>query len=240
MADADDLLDIKQAAELLHVSEASLRRWTNAGTLACLRVGAKRERRFRRADLLAFLEEQPVRGRPSETPAVAQGQHLCALYADDAGRTKLAVGFLADGLRLGNACHLVDTPEATRVVLAQLAPRHPALQADLDTGRLVVSEYLDSGPAELARLEAGFAASLAAGMRSIRLVGNISDGRISRGKPFADVLAFEEAYDRRLARRFPLRTLCQYDARQHSGVDLAAVLKRHRDVFRYPPDVLIA
>lgn len=61
MSDHEDLLDIKQAARFLQVSETSLRRWTNAGQLACLRVGRKRERRFRRADLLAFMEEQPVR-----------------------------------------------------------------------------------------------------------------------------------------------------------------------------------
>src|SRR5437879_12576237 len=47
MSDQDELLDIKQAAQFLKVSETSLRRWTNAGRLACLRVGRKRERRFR-------------------------------------------------------------------------------------------------------------------------------------------------------------------------------------------------
>ena len=61
MSDQEDLWDIKQAARFLQVSETSLRRWTNAGQLACLRVGLKRERRFRRADLLAFMEDQPAR-----------------------------------------------------------------------------------------------------------------------------------------------------------------------------------
>ena len=54
-ADAEPLLDIEQAARFLNVSETSLRRWTNDGRLACLRVGRRRERRFRKADLLAFL-----------------------------------------------------------------------------------------------------------------------------------------------------------------------------------------
>ena len=60
MSEADELLDIEQAAKFLNVSETSLRRWTNAGRLACLRVGRRRERRFRRADLLAFMEDQPA------------------------------------------------------------------------------------------------------------------------------------------------------------------------------------
>jgi hypothetical protein len=39
MSDPEDLLDIKQAARYLQVSETSLRRWTNGGgQLACLRV----------------------------------------------------------------------------------------------------------------------------------------------------------------------------------------------------------
>ena len=37
-----DLLDIRQAATLLKVSETSLRRWTNAGTLPCLRIDGRR------------------------------------------------------------------------------------------------------------------------------------------------------------------------------------------------------
>src|SRR4030081_3779755 len=57
-ANLNELLDIGQAAAFLNVSEASLRRWTNSGRLACLRVGRRRERRFRRADLLGFLEGQ--------------------------------------------------------------------------------------------------------------------------------------------------------------------------------------
>ena len=63
---SDELWDIKQAARFLQVSETSLRRWTNRGQLACLRVGLRRERRFRRADLLAFMEYQPARTSDGE------------------------------------------------------------------------------------------------------------------------------------------------------------------------------
>ena len=43
----EQLLNMKQAARMLNVSAVSLRRWTNAGKLACLRVGPKRERQRR-------------------------------------------------------------------------------------------------------------------------------------------------------------------------------------------------
>jgi excisionase family DNA binding protein len=45
------LLTIDEAARYLSVSKSSLRRWTRLGTLVCSRVGARRERRFRREDL---------------------------------------------------------------------------------------------------------------------------------------------------------------------------------------------
>ena len=68
MSDSEPLLDIEQAARFLNVSETSLRRWTNDGRLACLRVGRRRERRFRRSDLLAFMENEPA-GRSLTTRA---------------------------------------------------------------------------------------------------------------------------------------------------------------------------
>src|SRR2546430_5559444 len=74
-----ELLDIAQAAAFLHVSPMSLRRWTNSGRLPCFRVGGRRERRFRRADLLALLERS---GEPMRAPRAAG--HLCGLYTSTA------------------------------------------------------------------------------------------------------------------------------------------------------------
>src|SRR2546421_9124060 len=87
-----DLLDIAQAAAFLHVSPMSLRRWTNSGRLSCFRVGGRRERRFRRADLLALLERN---GEPARAPP-APG-HLCGLYTTLAARERRAAAFLAGG-----------------------------------------------------------------------------------------------------------------------------------------------
>jgi excisionase family DNA binding protein len=53
---AESLLNIKQAAKILNASEISLRRWSDAGKLPCMRIGVKRERRYRLTDLLAYLE----------------------------------------------------------------------------------------------------------------------------------------------------------------------------------------
>src|SRR2546427_977367 len=96
MTQQSELLDIAQAAAFLHVSQMSLRRWTNSGRLPCFRVGGRRERRFRRADLLAFLERS---GEPIRAP---QGPgHLCGLYTSMAARERWAAAFLAAGLEAG-------------------------------------------------------------------------------------------------------------------------------------------
>src|SRR5207247_2395297 len=97
MASDSELLDIAQAAALLRVSEASLRRWTNGGRLPCRRIGGRRERRFRRADLMAFLE-----GDAGETPA----RHVCAFYASDLGRTRQAADLIGKRLDAGSVCIL--------------------------------------------------------------------------------------------------------------------------------------
>src|SRR5256885_11029990 len=100
-----ELLDIAEAAAFLHVSRMSLRRWTNAGRLPCFRVGGRRERRFRRADLLAFLERS---GAP--TRATRKPEHLCGLYTSGVARARRAAAFLAEGLAAGGTCFLAGGP----------------------------------------------------------------------------------------------------------------------------------
>src|SRR6267143_769869 len=83
-----ELLDIQQAAALLHVSETSLRRWTNAGRLACLRVDGLHARST------CFLAAAPEvrdrvrtlleRQRPSLRDDIAAGRLVFSDYADSA------------------------------------------------------------------------------------------------------------------------------------------------------------
>ena len=229
MSDQDELLDIKQAAHFLKVSETSLRRWTNAGRLACLRVGRKRERRFRRTDLLAFVEQQPVAGAAlSSLPR----SHMCGLYASDLSRVNLAVAFLADGLRPGSVSYLAAAPEARDQILAHLERRRPSLHADIDAGRLVLSEYAASPPAQLDYWETTLAAATHAGAHSLRVVGDVSGGLGTRLAPH-ELVEYELGYDR-LQQRFRVETLCLYDVRRSSGLGVLDVLQCHKDVFRYP------
>ena len=238
MSDHEDLLDIKQAAQFLNVSEASLRRWTNSGRLACLRVGRRRERRFRRGDLLAFTEEQPVVGSAGSAFPPIERSHVCGLYASDSSRVNLTGAFFADGVRPESATYLALEPDTRDQVLAHLARRRPSIRADVEAGRLVFSEYAGSTPAQLEYWEACFAAATRAGVRSLRVIGDVSSGL---GKRLAhhEVLEYERSYDH-LQKRFQVATLCLYDVRRSSGLELLDVLKCHKDVFRYPVEQLFS
>jgi excisionase family DNA binding protein len=251
MSEADELLDIAQAAQFLNVSETSLRRWTNAGRLACLRVGRRRERRFRRADLLAFMEDEPVAAQ-AEAPAplvphsahmviegvaYAVGAHLCGLFASEAARTRQAIGFLEDGLRPWTMCFYVSAPEARADLLTQLEKNRPSLWADIAAGRLVLAEYIHSPAGQLEYWETRMRAAIGAGAHSFRVVGDLrgfgpdgSDDGLSE---------YEAGYEELIAKRFPVVTLCQYDVRQLSGVTILNTLRLHRDNFRYPADRML-
>src|SRR5207245_1649894 len=124
--------------------ETSLRRWTNAGQLPCLRIGGRRERRFRRTDLLTFL------GVADSASASPPYNHFCELYTSDVGRVRGAAAFLSEGLQSDARCLLAADKQVQRAVIAHLEQHRPAIRRDLKAGRLIVAEYRTSGAAQLA------------------------------------------------------------------------------------------
>lgn len=252
IADANQLLDIGQAAAFLNVSEASLRRWTNSGRLVCMRVGQRRERRFRREDLIGFLENGargigPPAARQtrkrleglSETPVtVTHGSHLCGVYASDLGRVTLAVPFLLDGLNEGSVCFLVGPTRFRNEILRGLMKKRPSLQADIDAGRLILSEYHHALRAQNKYFRSVVDEKVAQGAQSFHIIGDAWGMRAKVSEDF--LIEYEADYDRLIARKYPVVTLCLYDARRFSGVEILNALKGHRDTFRYPLERALA
>jgi transcriptional repressor of dcmA and dcmR len=245
MNDGSALLDIGEAARFLNVSETSLRRWTNAGALPCLRVGRRRERRFRRPDLLAFLDDQP--GRPAaphvhpeldsthplhESIELIPGSHLCAFFDSELGRVTLAVRFLLEGLLEGSMVYLVASARSSKQILKHLTEKRPTLDRDIADGRVLVSEYQRNPRAQIRNFEARLQQAAARGTQSFRVFGDVWG--IRKKGSLASFAEYEAEYDRLIARRFPVVTVCAYDARRFSGVDMLGALKAHRDTFRYP------
>jgi excisionase family DNA binding protein len=238
----DKLLTTREAARFLRASEASLRRWADACLLPAMRVGRRRARRFKEDDLLRFMG--PSQGGPSPAitalpraiamggMAIGLGSHLGSYYSTDAGRLRLGLPFLRDGIRSGQACVLfavpavrehylralrretVDVDGAERDGLLTMLPNHP----------LVPEEFiaqLERVLIDVARRQPGpfrFLGETVAGLSSVQSV-----------KAF---LILEQQLGA-LAKRFPMVMLCAYDAREFEGLTILESLKLHYDTFAH-------
>jgi transcriptional repressor of dcmA and dcmR len=236
----DALLNTEEAARFLRVSAASIRRWSDSGLLPAHRVGGRRERRFAEADLLRFLGEANTNLRKNgfAASAVSVGgvsipvkTHVAPIYSSDAGRLRLAVPFLADGLRAGQPCFLEATGEVLEVY-AQALSEHNGIDvaAARRSGQLTVLAGPGADATEAVRnWEELFGKALAAGPTILRVVGEMACV-LPMFNSVADMMAYEEAYEV-MARRYPAVTLCQYDARAFDGETMLRVLKTHPDMF---------
>jgi excisionase family DNA binding protein len=248
--DAIELLDIREAAQFLSVSETSLRRWTNAGILPCLRIGRRRERRFRRADLVAFME-QPVVAQSQEkwrddsmglqnmtADAVAEihGNHLCGIYGTDAGRLDLAVPFLLEGLEKNSVCFLVAPSEVLKDVAQAMKEKRPSLDFDIKAGRLILTEHQKTPAAQCRFFEIAMKKAEDEGVESFRVVGDMWGLRLLVSA--SEMVELELGFESLIVPNFPVMALCAYDARKFSGVELLDALKDHADTFKFPMRML--
>lgn len=51
-----NILTLKQACELLNCHPNTLRNWDNQGILKALRFGRRKDRRYKKADIIKFIE----------------------------------------------------------------------------------------------------------------------------------------------------------------------------------------
>lgn len=221
------MLNTAEAARFLRVSQASIRRWFDAGLLPGHRVGRRRERRFTEADLIAFMSRSTPRSDPSAAASVAgmsvpAPAHLATFFSSDSGALRLTVPFLAEGVRLHQPCFLVGSGQAVEQYRRDL---------DLDHGVTVVQFGGATAAEAIARWEEMLATARAKGPAVIRVVGEMAEER----RMFAseeEMFQYEQAYDV-MCKRYPMVTICQYDVRQFDGVALLQALKAHPDLFDF-------
>src|SRR2546426_797564 len=238
----DSLLNTKEAARFLRVSEASIRRWSDAGLLPARRVGRRRERRFAQADLLRFLGqpggEKTAAAHASLAAAVIVGglsvplrSHLAPFFGTDEGGLRLTVPFLAEGLKAHQPCFLVATGTVLERYARALREEHEIdLGAAVRGGRLTVLDGPGRNPAQaIANWERLFGKALAGGPAVLRVVGEMACVRRMFASD-AEMMSFEEAFDV-MAKRFPGVWLCQYDAREFDGEIMLRALKAHPDMY---------
>jgi excisionase family DNA binding protein len=238
---SDSLLNTEEAARFLRVSQASIRRWSDAGLLPARRVGRRRERRFVHADLVQFLGQRtgdPQLPKPALTVNVGGAPislrtHLAPIFSTDLGGLRLSVPFLAEGLAAGQPCFLAATGAVLERYLKALSQEQAVdLDAAKRSRRLNIVAWPGSSVAEaLASWERLFGQALAGGPTILRIVGEMACER-SMFSSDAEMLAYEEAYEV-MIRRYPAVTLCQYDAREFNGEVILRVLKAHPDMFQH-------
>jgi transcriptional repressor of dcmA and dcmR len=233
------LLNTQEAARFLRVSEASIRRWSDAGHLPARRVGGRRERRFKEADLIAFLgagSASPGHPGGAQTEVNVGGvqlqlhTHIATFYDSDPGRLRLSIPFLADGIRAGQPCFLAAADDVAAAYAEALRAEEVDVDSAAKEGRFVTV----GGPGATVQgaldfWEQQFWPARAAGQTVIRVVGEMSSER----KLFvsdAEMMSYEVAFST-LSNRFPTETLCQYDVREFDGETIFQAIKVHPDLF---------
>jgi excisionase family DNA binding protein len=239
---SDKLLTTREAARFLRASEASLRRWADAGLLPASRVGRRRARRFKEDDLLRFLG--PSQGGPSpaitglpravalEGMSIALGSHLGSFYSADSGRLRLGLPFLRDGIQSGQPCVLFALPEVRDHYVRALQRESVDLDAAEGDGLLIMLPVESLSPEEfIARLERVFIDVMRHRPGPFRFLGDTLAGLRTVGSvpAFLDL----ERQVGALAKRFPVVTLCAYDVREFDGLTLLESMKLHHDTMAY-------
>lgn len=231
----EQLLNVRQAAELLNVSEMTVRRWTNAGLLACFRIGKKRERRFYPSDLQQFLEgktsppriEENAPGMPARRVAlgfggldVPDGTHMAHLYADVSEALDVQTFFLHQGIE----------NQETVMVVSPLHHREQLLSSmehdGLDVAELIRQNRLIHGSGKQTPLEmAEYISHAAASARGrFRLVGDMS-WTVNKKWSEEHLRTLEEITNTHLGPGSLF--LCQYSLTKFFGTQTMMALETH-------------
>jgi excisionase family DNA binding protein len=233
-----DFVGTREAARLLGVSEASVRRWSDSGLLQSHRVGRRSERRFERSVVLRLKGGGRPDASPSASSVLLEGlaipvhTHLSSYYTSERGRLRLGVPFLRDGLAAGQPCVLMSDPTTARLLENELKAEGVAVERALQTGRLRELEPFKTQSEGIEAFERAFAEFTRRGDLLIRVLGEATQNARTLGS-IADLLRFEDVVTG-LVRRYPVVMICQYDVRRLEGTDVVDVLKVHADQFDQP------
>ncbi len=221
------LLNIKEAAEYLNVSEMTIRRWTNSGRLNCYRVGGRRERRFRIQDLTDFLEADHATGATAMAAlgvgntTVPDHSHITHLSTEENEALDVAAAYILEGLR-GNETVFVMAPgEKTAPIMNALRRKDAGIDKISSTGTLHFSQGRNSPD-----LQRKYLSDLAAGVKGrFRVFGDMTwtHGKNWRAE---DLCRLEESMHRTDDIENGM-FLCQYALDRFTGKEVMMALETH-------------
>ncbi|HBB16857.1 MAG TPA: hypothetical protein DCZ97_07605 [Syntrophus sp. (in: bacteria)] len=220
------LLNIKEAAEILNVSEMTIRRWTNAGSLCCYRIGGKRERRFRIQDLHEYLAGKA----PVDTHAaplgfggltVPDGAHVTHLSLGMREALDVEASYVLEGLNNGETVLLVAPETRTEKFIKTLQERGADAENLRKRGKLRLTKGMDN-PAGMAAYISRVASDSEG---PFRVFGDMTWAK-GKGWPLADLRELEETTN-----ALPSSTgklfLCQYSLESFSGMAAMMAMETH-------------
>lgn len=242
----NQLLTIDEAAKYLNVSKTSLRRWTNEGRLACIRVGPRGERRFRVEDMQGFLEPTH-RGRPADIedpgqvlgPAAAQGipRHVSTHYSYRDELWRMFRPYVVDHLSRGAPILYIHEAPARDDILSRIAGEghDPAALVARGLLKLLVpaEAYLRTGafsaPRMIDFMESAILDRRAYGHENMLISGEMT-WYLSGADGVQAMIPYEMALND-LLRRYPSVTIvCHYDVNRLPGAITLGALCSHPHV----------
>lgn len=225
MATFDDqqrLLTVAEAAEYLNVSKVTIRRWTNNGTLSCLRIGARKERRFVESELRKLISDPEADFDRALTTDEIGGAHHCVV-CDDAEHEWDAIAHAMKS-HLAERSQIVFIGDAERQehLAVVMADQGMNLQSLAASGALrvfsVAESYLLTGSFSAARsiafVESTILDAFAKGFNRVLFVGYVDwvfrGDSTDEGSLVKEVMAYESKLTVMLERYPTVTVLCPY------------------------------
>ncbi len=226
------LLTITDAATLLNVSKATIRRWTNEGRLKCSRIGARDERRFRKSDLLEFISPSGATAPAPEPPDIvalprpapfAPSSHCCIISNDIEEEWATLGPEILNSLKQGAQVLVIEDSHRKSCLENLLAANRLGKQDLLASNALrcvsIEDSYFLSGSMQwdraVAFVESAILAAKASGFDRILVIGAGSWAKNYEGEDVVGELEkYELGLDEMLSRHPGASVLCPYAATQ--------------------------
>lgn len=246
MPEEQRFLTIAEAAEFLHVSETSLRRWTNSGKLRCFRVGGRNERRFLMDDLLAFmpysgiaeLSKQRAADPPQTIPdGESHQRHICLFFLNPDEQWQMLRPYILEHLNANVPVLYIQDGGPPYRILELLRAEGLPLEDLIARGLLrvlpPVQSYLLGGSFNAQRMlsfmEAAIVGALEARHKRIFITGEMTWSL--EATPDAEQLKTYETLLNPMVEKYPTAIICcQYDLRRFDGPSVLNALLTHPSV----------
>ncbi len=246
MSEKKRFLTIAEAAEFLHVSEISLRRWTNSGKLPSFRVGGRNERRFLMDDLLAFMPStgsQPAlsKQRAADIQMIPEGEshlrHVCLFYLNQDEQWQMLRPYILEYLNAHVPILYMEDSTPPSRLLELLRPEGLSLEELIARGLLrllpTAQTYLLGGSFTVQRMlsfiEAAILGALAAGYTRILIIGEMT-WSLEVDQDGGQLKTYEALLNPIVEKYPEVTIICQYDLRRFDGPGVLDALLTHPSV----------